>query len=127
MEGQETGSPHWTSGAASGRSASGRANGGKAWHLGTGVHETHIVTALAGEAGWTRCQGTALLEEPGRAIWTWSGRRWSIWCFSKGDTPGKGQLTGAMGETCSGNYMSVLLIAVLSSGGPLLGTQETFN
>lgn len=64
VEGMGPGNHHWVSGETFGRSTSMRSNSGKV--LGSRSSSTTVI-ALAGDAGWTRCQKASLLGELERA------------------------------------------------------------
>lgn len=84
------------------------------------------VTALAGDAGWTRCQNTSVLEELGRASLGLSFGGSGVFGIltRQRDTQGKDQLGGVRGRG-EGWFLGTicLVIAVLSSGGPLCSTK----
>lgn len=83
---------------------------------------TPTVIALAGDAGWTRCQKTSLLEELGRASLGLSFGGSGVFGILARQIQGKDQLTGVQGE---GWFLGTicLVIAILSSGGPLFSTK----
>lgn len=91
VEGMGPGNHHWVSGETFGRSALMRSNSGKV--LGSGSSST-TVTALAGDAGWTRCQKISLSEELERAAWDLVLEEVEYLVFLRGRYSGKGLTQG---------------------------------